>query len=99
MGFLEGWAISTALSYAGGFVATWVIGWILKSIPNDTIRKKFGGLMYGLGVLVTAGLSKWKLTKGFWNKIIEPWLIDFIDNIVGHGINEFIRGMRSDDKD
>ena len=55
-------------------------------------------MFYGLGVAVTLGLSKWKFTAGFWNKVIEPWFIDFIDNIFGEAIKKFIEGLRSDNK-
>jgi len=73
------------------------VAWALKKIPNATIKAKFGMMMYGLGVASTLGLSKWSWTKNLWNKTIEPWIIDAIDNIIGHGIAEFIRGLRSDD--
>ncbi len=70
--------------------------WVLKKIPNDTIKAKLGVYMYGLGVTCTLGLGKWKWTKGIWNKTIEPWVVDAIDNIVANSINEFVRGLRSD---
>ena len=37
-------------------------------------------------------------TKRFWNKTIEPWFIDLIDNIVGGALRGFVRGLRVDDK-
>jgi len=70
--------------------------WVLKKIPNDTIKAKLGVYMYGLGVTCTLGLGKWKWTKNMWNKTIEPWVVDAIDNIVANSINEFVRGLRSD---
>ena len=85
-----------AVGYAAGGVGAVAIAWMLKKIPNRVLKAKFGALMYGLGVTSTLGLGKWKITKRFWNKTIEPWLIDAIDNIVGHGIKEYIRGLRSD---
>ena len=54
--------------------------------------------MYGLGVVCTLGLTKWKITKNFWNKVVEPWVIDFIDNVFVTGIQRFIDGLRSDNK-
>ncbi len=78
----------------GGVVAAW----ILKKIPNKKLKKKFGSLCYGAGVFCTLGLSKWKLTASVWNRTIEPWIIDAIDNIIGNGIQEFIKGLRSDNK-
>ena len=85
-----------AVGYAAGGVGAVAVAWMLKRIPNRVLKAKFGALMYGLGVTSTLGLGKWKITKRFWNKTIEPWIIDAIDNIVGHGIKEYIRGLRSD---
>ena len=72
--------------------------WLIKRIPNDTLKIRFGALMYGLGITVTLGLAHWKYTERIWNKVIEPWVIDAIDNIIVNGITEFIRGMRSDNE-
>ena len=80
---------------AGGTVAV-IVAWGLKKIPNATIKAKFGMLMYGAGVACTLGLAKFKWTKKVWNKTVEPYLVDAIDNIVAHGIKEFVRGLRSD---
>ena len=86
----------SAVQYTVGGLGAVAIAWALKKIPNRVLKAKFGALMYGLGVTSTLGLGKWKITKRFWNKTIEPWVIDAIDNIVGHGIKEYIRGLRSD---
>ena len=72
------------------------VAWALKRIPNRKLKANFGLFMYRLGIASTLGLGKWKITKRFWNKTIEPYFIDAIDNIVGHGIKEYIRGLRSD---
>ena len=45
---------------------------------------------------MTLGLSKWSFTKDLWNKTIEPWFIDLVDNIVGGAIRGFIKGLRVD---
>ena len=84
-----------AVGYAAGGIGAVVIAWVLKKIPNATLKAKFGLMMYGFGVASTLGLCKFKWTKKWWNGTIEPWLIDAIDNIVGHGIKEYIRGLRS----
>jgi hypothetical protein len=87
---------ASAVQYAAGGAAAVVIAWALKKIPNATIKAKFGMLMYGAGVACTLGLAKLKWTKKLWNKTIEPYVVDAIDNIVAHGIKEFVRGLRSD---
>ena len=59
-------------------------------------KAKFGSWMYNLGVVCTLGLGKWKWTKKVWNKTLEPYCIDAIDNIVVTGIAKFVEGLRSD---
>jgi hypothetical protein len=86
----------STITYAAGGIGAVVVAWTLKKIPNKEIKAQLGMIMYGMGVTCSLGMGKWKYTKRFWNKTIEPWLIDAIDNIFGHGIKEFIRGLRSD---
>ena len=85
-----------AVAVAGGGIAVVVASWVMKKIPNDRIKAKVGYMMYGLGVTVTLGLAKWKYTKSIWNKVIEPYFIDLIDNVIVTGLSKFIEGMRSD---
>ena len=87
--------VEVAQYAAGGAVAV-VVAFALKKIPNATIKAKLGVVMYGAGVACTLGLAKFKFTKKVWNKTIEPYIVDAIDNIVSHGIQEFVRGLRSD---
>tara|TARA_R110002110_G_scaffold175325_1_gene378828 strand:- start:3755 stop:4054 length:300 start_codon:yes stop_codon:yes gene_type:complete len=82
--------------YAGMGVAGVVTAFVLKKIPNATIKAKFGSWMYNLGVLCTLGMGKWKWTKKVWNKTIEPYFVDAIDNILVTGIAKFVDGLRSD---
>ena len=93
---LTAYATSSVLSYFGGSIAAFILAWVLKKIPNDSIKAFFGGVMYRAGVFVTLGLSKWSVTAGFWNKTIEPWFIDAFENIIGEGVKQFILGLRSD---
>ncbi len=69
---------------------------LAKIIPNNEIQKYWGGIMYGLGVALTLGAAKWKWSRWIWNKTIEPFFIDLIDNVLIHGLKRFIAGMRSD---
>lgn len=93
---IAAWGAAKVAAYVGGSIAAFILAWILKRIPNDKIKAVVGEISYKAGVFITLGLSKWKLTKPFWNKVVEPWFIDLIDNVVGHGLKEFIRGLRSD---
>jgi len=83
-------------TYAGMGLSGAAVAFALKKIPNKTIKAKFGSWMYSLGVVCTLGLGKWKWTKKVWNKTIEPYFIDAIDNIVVTGISKFVDGLRSD---
>ena len=85
-----------AVQYAAGGAVAVVVAYALKKIPNATIKAKLGVVMYSAGVACTLGLAKFKWTKKVWNKTIEPYVVDEIDNIVSHGIQEFVRGLRSD---
>ena len=85
-----------AMAVPGASVAGVGAAWALKKIPNNTLKAKFGAFMYGAGVACTLGLAKFKWTKSLWQKYIEPWCIDAIDNIVVNGISKFVEGLRSD---
>ena len=86
----------TAVQWTVGGVAGIGVAWILKRIPNRKIKAKMGLLGYTAGVAMTLGLSKMKWTKRLWNKYIEPWFIDLLDNCILHFLKEFFRGLRSD---
>ena len=86
----------STIQYAAGGIGAAVLAWVLKKIPNKTIKAQFGMMMYGMGVTCTLGMGKWKYTKNFWNKTVEPYFVDLLDNVVAHGLAEFIRGLRSD---
>ena len=89
---------ASAVNYAAGGAIAVVVAWVLKKIPNNVIKAKFGAFMYGLGVASTLGLARWKVTSKLWNATIEPFIVDAIDNILVKGIQRFVEGMRSDNK-
>lgn len=70
--------------------------WALKKIPNESIYSKVESAGYAAGTALTLGLSKWQISKDLWNKTIEPYFVDLIDNTVGAAIKGFINGLRSD---
>ena len=86
--------LGLGLGLGGGGIALF----ILKKIPNDKICAFVEGSFEKLGVLLTAGLSKWAWTKNLWNKTIEPYFIDLIDNVIGGALRGFVKGLRSDNK-
>jgi len=84
--------LTMSLGLGGGGIVMFV----LKKIPNDKICAFIEGSFEKLGALMTCGLSKWQWTKKAWNKTVEPWAIDLIDNIFGSMVRGLIKGLRSD---
>lgn len=93
---LQAFALSKITILVGGSIAVFLAGWVLKKIPNARIKAAVGKFFYGVGVTITLGLAKWKYTAPVWNKVIEPWVIDLIDNVVGEAVKQLINGMRVD---
>ena len=71
---------------------------LLKKIPNEDLCFFVETGFEKIGILMTAGLTKWSFTKKIWNKTIEPYCIDLIDNVVGGALRGLIKGLRSDNK-
>ena len=71
---------------------------LLKKIPNEDLCFFVETGFEKIGVLMTAGLTKWSFTKKIWNKTVEPYFIDLIDNIAGGIIRGLVKGLRSDNK-
>jgi len=90
-------ATSKIAAYAGLGVAGAAAAFALKKVPNDVLKVKFGLICYKAGIVCTLGLAKFKSSICIWNTVIEPWVVDAIDNIIVIGIGEFVRGLRSDD--
>jgi hypothetical protein len=80
---------------AGGGASALVL-WVLKKIPNDDIKAWVGTGAYWAGKVITLNLSSWKWTKGIWQKTVEPYIIDLVDNVAGEAVKQFIKGLRSD---
>ena len=87
---------NSGLIVGGGGSA--IVLWVLKKIPNEHICSVVEAAFESIGRVMTLGLNKWSITKKVWNKTIEPWFIDLVDNIFGSVIRGFIKGLRSDNK-
>jgi len=92
--------VSTLVSYGIGGALLIIVLFVLKRVPNNKIRGRWGVFMYSLGVGFTLGGSQWvtrfgKVGKKIW-QVVEDYVLDFIENIVVFGIAEFVRGGRSD---
>ena len=90
--------LTNNLGLLGGGGATAVALWVMKKIPNEQICKYVEGFFYGIGTAMTLGLSKWSFSKKLWNKTIEPYFTDLVDNVVGGALRGFLSGLRSDNK-
>ena len=90
--------VSTNVNTIIAGTATTGVLWFLKRIPNEDIKNNVSMAFEKLGTIMTLGVSKWSFTKGIWNKTIEPWFIDLVDNTVGGALEGFIKGLRSDNK-
>ena len=73
-----------------------IVLYILKKIPNEEICAWVEGFTFMAGRFMTLGLSQWKFTKDIWNKTIEQYFIDLVDNFVGSAVRGFIKGLRVD---
>ena len=83
-----------ALAYVGGSIGVLILAWILKKIPNDKFNPMVEKCFYGIGWVITGWATK-RLPK-VWNKLLEPWIVDLIDNVIGAAVRGFINGLRSD---
>ena len=90
--------LTNNLGLLGGLGGGGLTLFILKKIPNEQICKYVEGLFFGLGSAMTLGLAKWSFSKKIWNKTIEPFFVDLIDNVVGGALRGFLNGLRSDNK-
>ena len=82
-----------AVAWVAGAGGAWLLAWVLKKIPNEKIAGAVEKFFHGVGKWITFGASK---KSKLWNKTVEPWLIDAIDNIVGAAVRGLIAGLRSD---
>ena len=73
-----------------------IVLYILKKVPNKQICAWVELICYNAGKVMTLGLSKWKFSKNIWNKTVEPYFIDLLDNFVGPAVRGFIKGLRVD---
>ncbi len=75
-----------------------VAGYVLKRIDNKWVYKPIYGACYSLGCIITLGLSKWAITKVIWNKTIEPFVVDLLENILNAVKDGLLGGLHSDNK-
>ena len=80
-----------------GISSAGVVLWMLKKVPNDKISLAVEGACFRLGKIVTIFMGSKKSPVGkFWNKTIEAWFIDLLDNILVAGFKGLVKGLRID---
>ena len=80
-----------------GASASGVVLYALKKVPNKEISANVERACYKLGKLITLGMtSKKSPIKKFWNKTIEPWFVDLLDNIFVSAFKGLVKGLRVD---
>ena len=84
------------IALAGGLSGGGMALWVLKKIPNDKICSVVEGFFEKIGIVMTAGLTKFWATKKIWNKTVEPYFIDLVDNVLGGALRGLVKGLRSD---
>ena len=94
------WIVSNLAVILGAIAGGGVLGVILRKLVTAeniaVMASKVDSFGYGLGKTATLGLSHWKYTKPFWNKIVEPYVIIFFEAIMAALVNGFVRGLESD---
>ena len=70
-----------------------------KRIPNDKIKNRLKPVFYRAGVLLTLGLAKSPLVGPVWNRTVEPYVVDLLDNVLFAMRYGLIPGLRSDNQD
>ena len=73
-GFVTG---NSSLLVGGGTAG--IVLWVLKKVPNQEIANIVETFAFGCFRTMTLGLAKWKFTKALWNKTIEPYFIDLLE--------------------
>ncbi len=85
---------------AGATLLGVLLNLILKKFVTDENIAKWSSavekVFFGIGRICTVGASHWKVTKGVWNSVIEPYVIIVLRAIVMNMLSGFIRGLLTD---
>ena len=103
------WAVKLVAVLLGmGGLGPW-LKWILARILSDNNLERWnqwaGGYVFllfeGVGIVITGGMSRFKLTGHLWNSTLEPWLKVFIKGLVAplsQALPGLFKGLESDNK-
>jgi hypothetical protein len=90
------WLVSYGAMTAGGTIAAFIVGWILKKIPTGKFSEWARKVGKAQGLAITTFFNA-KFPK-LWNGIIEPVVIDTLNAIGLAWLAGFIEGLRFDNK-
>ena len=80
-----------------GVSGTGVVLWLLKRVPNRDIAANVERTFFKIGKVITLGMTAKKSPVAkFWNKTIEPWFIDLLDNVFVSAFKGLVKGLRVD---
>ena len=80
-----------------GVSATGIVLWVLMKVPNSALVSNVEGVFFKLGKVITLVMtSKGSPVNKFWNKTIEPWFIDLLDNVFVSAFKGLVAGLRAD---
>ena len=92
-----GFVTNNSTMVVGGGTSAIVL-WVLKKVPNEHICSVVETAFESIGRVMTGGLTKFSWSAKYWNKTVEPWFIDLIDNVFGSMVRGLVKGLRSDNK-
>ena len=94
------WLIDNVFAIVGVAGIGGLLGIVLKKYVTEkaikNIKAKVEGFGFWVGKVSTVNLSGWKITKGIWNSVIEPYVILILDAIFNGFLAGIIKGLESD---
>jgi len=93
---ITAWLINYGLTVAGGGIIAVIVGWIIKKIPFARFAQWAEKVGNSQGKAVTVFFNSWKYTKSFYEKLLEPIIIDTVNALFLSWIRGFVSGLKSD---
>jgi hypothetical protein len=90
------WFINNGVLLVGSGLGSIFLGWLLAKIPTGEWAKSFEKFGHKQGIAVTTFFNRWKWSKSFYEKLLEPVIIDTVDAVLFAWVRGFIVGLKSD---
>ncbi len=81
---------------AGIGLGVLVVAYVLKRIDNTWVYEPIYWTFHKLGVACTLGASKLPYLRAVWNKTLEPFVIDLLENVLSAAKDGLFAGLHSD---